>query len=72
MAHQFEMSEIDSCLSGVNGATTCSADAGGPVVLNGELVGILSPKEYECNRWRSFVVVDLSRFDGWIRRQLEL
>lgn len=71
LAHEFEMSETDVCLSGVNGATTCFADAGGPVVLNGELVAILSPREYNCSRWRSFSAVYLSKFTNWIHNNME-
>lgn len=71
LAHEFEMSPIDVCLSGVNGATTCFADGGGPVIVGGELVALLSPKEYQCNRWRSFAAVDLSRVSSWVEKQLE-
>lgn len=71
LAHQFEMSETDVCLSGVNGATTCFTDGGGPVVLNEQVVAILSPKEYECGQWRSFAAVDLSKFVEWLKEHLE-
>lgn len=71
LAHQFEMCETDVCLSGVNGATSCFVDAGGPVVVDDKLVAILSPKEYDCGQWRSFAAVDLSKFTQWLRRELE-
>lgn len=62
LAHQFEMTDTDVCLSGINGATSCFADAGGPVVVDDKLVAILSPKEYDCGQWRSFAAVNLSKF----------
>lgn len=71
LAHQFEMHETDVCLSGVNGATVCLGDAGGPVVANGELVAVLSPKDYECGRWRSFSAVNLSKFSSWIEKHVD-
>lgn len=71
IAHEFEMPEVDVCLSGINGATICYSDAGGPVVMDGELVAILSPKDYECGRWRSFSAVNLAKFAAWIKKNVE-
>lgn len=71
LAHDFDMTETDICLSGLNGATTCFTDAGGPVVLDGHLVAILSPKEFHCGQWRSFAAVDLARFKNWMEKHLE-
>lgn len=71
LAHDFDMTETDICLSGLNGATTCFTDAGGSVVLDGHLVALLSPKEYHCGQWRSFAAVDLSKFINWLRQNLE-
>lgn len=70
-AHYFFMTETDVCLSGINGATTCFDDAGGPVIMEDKLVALLSPKELECGQWRSFAAVELSRFPDWLRENLE-
>lgn len=70
-SHDFDMTETDVCLSGINGATTCFTDAGGPVVIENQLVALLSPKEFHCGQWRSFAAVDLSKFTEWLRENLE-
>lgn len=70
LAHLFDMYEGDLCMSGINGAALCFSDAGGPVVASGKLVAMLAPRDYECGRWRSFAVVNLSRFAEWIEKHI--
>lgn len=70
-AFLFDIHDVDVCLSGENGATACYSDEGGPVISNGQLVAVLSPRDYFCDRWRSFVAVNLSKFASWIQENIE-
>lgn len=51
------------CVSG-HGQDTCQADSGGPAVINGSLVGVVSYGNFNCEAYKIYVFT--SSLQSWI------
>lgn len=59
------------CVSGENGRSACVGDAGGPLTLNGEQIGIMSfGSPFGCDIWFPSGYTRVTSFYDWIHLQI--